>query len=109
MAAYPNLATLSKRDEICLVIQKLFKICHEWTDAVVGDELKIKKNVLLRKYPTLCEDLVSVLTTFFESKLQKVTSYHSGKMSFSVSETIKLFGSRCLEVWSIELMTGISG
>ena len=58
MAAYPNLATLSKRDEICLVIQKLFKICHEWMDPVLGDELKIKKNVLLRKYPTLCDDLV---------------------------------------------------
>ena len=71
MAAYPNLATLSKRDEICLVIQKLFKICHEWTDTVVGDELKIKKNVLLRKYPTLCDDLVSISTTFLYSNAPK--------------------------------------
>lgn len=57
MAAYPNLATLAKQDEICLVVSKLLKICSEYEDQIIFDELKIKKNVLLRKYPSICDDL----------------------------------------------------
>jgi len=59
MATYPNLATLPKRDEVCLIVEKILKICHMWADdKSVGDELKIKKNVLLKKYPTICDSLV---------------------------------------------------
>jgi hypothetical protein len=40
-----------------LIVAKLFKICREYVDPVLGDELKIKRNVLLRRYPTLCDDI----------------------------------------------------
>lgn len=67
LAGYPNRAMFSKRPEICSIARKLLKICQGWVDphAVMaygqyGDELKIKKNVLLSMYPKLCDVLTDV-------------------------------------------------
>ena len=58
----------AKGDEVCKLSRKLLKICHGWIDLQSkgqcsfchGDELKIRKRVLEREYPTLCEQLTSV-------------------------------------------------
>ena len=57
----------SKRPEICNLVRKLLKICQGWVDphavgayGQYGDELKIKKNVLLSMYPKMCDLLTGV-------------------------------------------------
>ena len=62
LALYPNRAMFSKRPEICNLARKLLKICQGWVDphavgayGQYGDELKIKKNVLLSMYPKICD------------------------------------------------------
>lgn len=63
-ASYPNKALFSKQKEICPMVRKLIKICTGWLDPLAiseygqyPDELKIKKNVLVGEFPTLCENL----------------------------------------------------
>ena len=67
LAMYPNRAMFSKRPEICNLVRKLLKICQGWVDphavgayGQYGDELKIKKNVLLSAYPNMCKHLCEV-------------------------------------------------
>ena len=67
MATYPNKALFSNRPEICSLTRKLLKICQGWVDPIAlghfgqyGDELKIKKNVLLSMYPDMCHQLVDI-------------------------------------------------
>ena len=57
-------AMFSKRPEICPLVRKLLKICIGWvnpdaTEAYgqYGDELKIKKPVLMKSYPKMCSTL----------------------------------------------------
>ena len=59
----------SKGTEVCKLSRKLLRICHGWVDEEAkgqcsfchGDEFKIRKNVLEREYPNICESLISVL------------------------------------------------
>jgi len=70
-ASYPNKAMFkksSKGRQLCQVIKKILKICHEWIDpdsygayGMYGDEFKLKKPVLSREYPDLCDNLIHVL------------------------------------------------
>jgi len=67
LALYPNRAMFAKRPEICNLVRKLLKICQGWVDphavgayGQYGDELKIKKNVLLSAYPNMCKHLCEV-------------------------------------------------
>lgn len=67
LATYPNRAMFSKRPEICSLVRKLLKICQGWVDPYAvgaygqyGDELKIKKNVLIDSYPEMCDLLTGV-------------------------------------------------
>ena len=70
-AKYPNKAMFGKSSkglEFCKVVKKLLKICHEWVDpdsfgayGLYGDELKIRRRVLAREYPELCDNLVLIL------------------------------------------------
>ena len=71
-ARYPNRAMFGRRargDELCKLSRKLLKICHEWinegtkgkTRFYFGDELKIRKQVLDREHPNLCDQLTSLL------------------------------------------------
>ena len=60
-------AMFSKRSEICPLVRKLLKICTGYVDpnarveyGQYGDELKIKKNVLVKAYPRLCDTLSSI-------------------------------------------------
>ena len=61
----------SKGTEVCKLSQKLLRICHGWVDEEAkgqcsfchGDEFKIRKNVLEREYPNICETLITVLGT----------------------------------------------
>ena len=55
----------SKGVEICKLVKKLLKICHEWTDpdatgayGLYGDHLKLRRPVLMREYPDLCDNLL---------------------------------------------------
>ena len=66
----------SKRSEICPLVKKLLKICTGYVDpnarviyGQYGDELKIKKNVLVKAYPKLCDTLNSI----FGSDLDPLT------------------------------------
>ena len=74
-ARYPNHAMFGKRSkgtEVCKLSRKLLKICHGWINEEAigacsfchGDEFKIRKNVLDRAYPDLCESLTQVLGTY---------------------------------------------
>ena len=74
-ARYPNHAMFGKRSkgtEVCKLSRKLLKICHGWINEEAigacsfchGDEFKIRKNVLDRAYPDLCEALTQVLGTY---------------------------------------------
>ena len=62
----------SKGTEVCKLSRKLLKICHGWINEEAigacsfchGDEFKIRKNVLERAYPDLCEALTQVLGTY---------------------------------------------
>ena len=74
-ARYPNQAMFGKRSkgtEVCKLSRKLLKICHGWINEEAigacsfchGDEFKIRKNVLDRAYPDLCEALTQVLGTY---------------------------------------------
>lgn len=71
---FPNRDMFGKREHqaaFCKVVRKLLKICHGWVDpsgveadgvyGLYGDELKIRKNVLLRKFPRICDRLLAVL------------------------------------------------
>ena len=71
-ARYPNRAMFGRRargDEVCKLSRKLLRICHGWINTETigvcsfcyGDELKIRRQVLEREYPSLCEELTSVL------------------------------------------------
>ena len=71
-ARYPNRAMFGKRargDELCKLSRKLLKICHGWINIDTinacpfchGDEFKIRKQVLEREYPSLCQKLSTVL------------------------------------------------
>ena len=59
----------SKGTEVCKLSQKLLRICHGWVDEEAkgqcsfchGDEFKIRKNVLEREYPNICESIINVL------------------------------------------------
>ena len=69
-------AMFSKRSEICPLVRKLLKICTGYVDpnarviyGQYGDELKIKKNVLVKAYPKLCDTLNSI----FGSDLDPLT------------------------------------
>ena len=58
----------SKRHEICPLVRKLLKICTGWVDphasggqyGQYGDELKIKKKVLINTYPKMCDTLIAI-------------------------------------------------
>ena len=76
-ARYPNRAMFGRRargDELCKLSRKILRICHQWTNDETkgacsfchGDELKIRKNVLEREYPTICEQLISILGKEFK-------------------------------------------
>jgi hypothetical protein len=52
---------------VCELVRKLLKICTGWLDPnAIGaygqypDEYKIKKGVLLKEFPTLCDNLVGL-------------------------------------------------
>ena len=71
-ARYPNRAMFGKRSkgtEVCKLSRKLLRICHGWVDEEAkgqcsfchGDEFKIRKSVLEREYPNICESIISVL------------------------------------------------
>ena len=59
----------ARGDELCKLSRKLLKICHEWINDdpncaypyCVTDQLKIRRPVLEREYPTICAQLTSVL------------------------------------------------
>ena len=63
----------ARGDELCKLSRKLLKVCHGWIDIATigacpfchGDELKIRKQVLEREYPAICEKLTSVLGNHF--------------------------------------------
>ena len=59
----------SKGLEVCKLSRKLLRICHGWVDEEAkgqcpfchGDEFKIRKNVLEREYPNICESIINIL------------------------------------------------
>lgn len=77
----------SKGTEVCKLSRKLLRICHGWVDEEAkgqcsfchGDEFKIRKNVLEREYPNICESLISVLG---EYKMKCLGIYHRNILQF---------------------------
>jgi hypothetical protein len=91
LATYPNRAMFSKRPEICSLVRKLLKICQGWVDphavgayGQYGDELKIKKDVLLSMYPKVCDILCGIFG--YDSEVSEAISCADLRKSVTTAE-----------------------
>lgn len=88
----------SKRPEICPLIRKLLKICTGWVNPEAteaygqyGDELKIKKKVLLKTYPKLCNTLESIFQDVEADMIANLTCQELRKPLFESDLNSEVF------------------